>query len=47
MFHLKNKYSINDDENDDWHSVESEYSSNDDWHSVESEYSSDDLIVCL
>jgi len=43
MFHLKNKYSINDDDDDDeygdWHSVESDYSSDDDWHSVESDYS--------
>ena len=34
MFHLKNKYSNNDD--DDWRSVESDYSSDDDWRSVES-----------
>ena len=40
MFHLKNKYSINDNENGDWRSVESDYSSDDDWHSVESDYSS-------
>lgn len=35
MFHLKNKYS-NDDDDGDWNSVESDYSSDDDWRSVES-----------
>jgi len=38
MFHLKQKYSNNDEEeNGDWHSVESDYSSDGDWHSVESD----------
>ena len=33
MFCIKKKY---EDIDDDWHSVESEYSDDDDWHSVES-----------
>ena len=33
MFYIKKKY---EDIDDDWHSVESEYSDDEDWHSVES-----------
>jgi hypothetical protein len=33
MLYIKKKY---EDIDDDWHSVESEYSDDEDWHSVES-----------
>ena len=38
MFYLKQKYSHNDHNDDDWRSVDSEFNDEDDWRSVDSEY---------